>query len=161
MKIRTTIATIATVIGILLLRGFKTPPNTAVSALNTRSRQSAPPTPTSTPSSDAPAASTAAPSNATQNGLKSGTFTGDDVQTQFGDIQVSVTIASGRITDVNALHLPYDHERSLYISQTVRPWLHDEVLQAQSARIDVISGATYTSEAYAESLQSALDKAHA
>ena len=84
---------------------------------------------------------------------------GQVVQTQFGDTQVQVTIIGGRITDVTAVQMPYDRQRSAQISQIVGPMLHDEVLQAQSAQIDLISGATYTSEAYAQSLQSALDQA--
>jgi uncharacterized protein with FMN-binding domain len=84
---------------------------------------------------------------------------GQVMRTQFGDTQVQVTIDGGRITDVIAVQLPYDRQRSAQISQIVEPMLHDEALQAQSAQIDLISGATYTSEAYAQSLQSALDQA--
>ena len=89
----------------------------------------------------------------------SGTLTGDLVRTRFGDVQVQITLKNGKITDVLALQLP-THGRSGSISQAVEPMLHDEALQAQNARIDIVSGATYTSEAYAESLQSALDQAH-
>ena len=88
-----------------------------------------------------------------------GTLTGQDVRTRFGDVQVQVTLKNGKITDVLALLLP-THGRSGSISQAVEPMLHDETLQAQSAQIDIVSGATYTSEAYAQSLQSALDQAH-
>ena len=84
---------------------------------------------------------------------------GQIIQTQFGDTQVQVTVDGGRIVDVTPMQLPYDRQRSAQISQIVAPMLHDEVLQAQSAQIDLISGATYTSEAYAQSLQSALDQA--
>jgi len=73
---------------------------------------------------------------------------------------VKLVIANGRITDVQAIQLPNDRAESAYISQQVRPWLHDEVIQAQSARIDIISGATYTSDSYAQSVESALKKAH-
>ena len=59
------------------------------------------------------------------------------------------------------LQLPFDRARSQDISTQVAPLLHDEVIQAQSAQIDTIGGATYTSDAYAQSLQSALDKARA
>jgi uncharacterized protein with FMN-binding domain len=84
-------------------------------------------------------------------------LTGPVVTTQFGDVQVEVDTTAGRITDVKALQLPYDRRRSAEISSYVAPILHDEAIQFQSAQIDVISGATYTSEAYAESLQAALD----
>jgi len=71
-----------------------------------------------------------------------------------------VIISDGRIVDVQALQLPFDRQRSAYISQVAGPLLHDEALKAQSAQIDTISGATFTSDAYAQSLQSALDHAH-
>ena len=67
---------------------------------------------------------------------------------------------SGKITEVAALQLPTDG-RSGRISQEVEPILHDEALQAQNAQIDLVSGATYTSQGYAQSLQAALDQAHA
>jgi uncharacterized protein with FMN-binding domain len=61
---------------------------------------------------------------------------------------------------VQAVQLPFDRPRSAEISQYASPRLHDEVLQAQSAQIDSLSGATYTSDSYAQSVQSALDLAH-
>lgn len=87
-------------------------------------------------------------------------FTGPVVRTQFGDIQVKVAVVGGKIVDVQALQLPYDRARSQYISQQVGPWLRSEAITAQSAQIDVISGATYTSLAYARSLDGALKQAH-
>ncbi len=91
--------------------------------------------------------------------LASGTVTGPVVQTQFGPVQVQVTLANGKITNVTALQLPSDRQRSAYISSVVGPMLQSETLAAQSAQIDLISGATYTSDAYAQSLQAALDQA--
>lgn len=90
----------------------------------------------------------------------SGTFTGQDVPNRFGDVQVQVVVSNGRITAVKALQLPSDRAQSAYISQVAGPLLHDEVLQAQSARIDIITGATYTSQSYAQSIESALQQAH-
>jgi uncharacterized protein with FMN-binding domain len=87
-------------------------------------------------------------------------YTGQAVPTRFGDVQVAVTLTNGKIVDVKAVALPFDRSRSARISQIAGPILHDEVLQAQSAQIDLVSGATTTSEAYAESLQSALDQIH-
>jgi uncharacterized protein with FMN-binding domain len=89
----------------------------------------------------------------------SGTFTGQDVSTQFGDVQVQIVIRRGRIVDVGAVRLPNDRPRSLFISQQAAPILRSEVLAAQSARIDLLSGATFTSDAWATSVQSALDQA--
>jgi uncharacterized protein with FMN-binding domain len=83
------------------------------------------------------------------------------VPNEDGDVQVKVTISGGRITDAQPVTLPSDRRRSEEISQAAAPTLHDEVVQAQSARIDTLSGATYTSQSYAGSVQSALDQAHA
>jgi len=85
-------------------------------------------------------------------------LTGQPVDTQFGTIQVQILVQGSQILDVQPLQLPTDRARSAYISQVVAPMLHDEVMQAQSASINVISGATYTTQAYAMSLQSALDQ---
>lgn len=92
--------------------------------------------------------------------IASGTFTGKDILTKFGDVQVSVTLRHGRIVDVQWLKIPLDRARSRYISQTASPILRSEVLSAQSAHINLLSGATYTSDAWANSVQSALTQAH-
>ena len=107
----------------------------------------------------APAASVAPTAHSGGTPLANGTVAGPVVQTQFGPVQVQVTIANGKITDVTALQLPSDRQRSAYISGIVGPMLQSEALTAQSAQIDLISGATYTSDAYAQSLQAALDQA--
>ncbi len=88
-----------------------------------------------------------------------GTYTGDVVSTRFGDVQVQVTVSGGEITDVTALALPDRDGHSARISQQVEEPLRSEALAAQSADISIISGATYTSRGYAQSLQSALDQA--
>lgn len=89
-----------------------------------------------------------------------GTFAGAVEQTPYGDVQVSVTINRGKITEVRALKLTDDGGRSVQISNRAAPMLRSEVLGAQSANVDSISGATYTSEGYLTSLQAALDGAH-
>ena len=91
--------------------------------------------------------------------LKDGQYNGDDVPNRYGDVQVQVTLSGGNITDVKALQLPFDRQRSAEISQIAGPMLRSEVLQVQSANIDIISGATYTSQSYAQSVQAALDQA--
>jgi uncharacterized protein with FMN-binding domain len=89
-----------------------------------------------------------------------GTSTGTDAFAgDYGDVQVQLVIRGGRITDVVGVTMPTDRRRSAEISQSAGPQLHDEVLQAQSAAIDTVSGATYTSDAYAQSVQAALDQA--
>jgi uncharacterized protein with FMN-binding domain len=107
---------------------------------------------TSTPSTDAPS-TTAPPAG------RSGRFTGPVVDTRFGPVQVQVVLQNGRVADVRALQTPTDRARSAYISSHAAPILRQEALDAQSANIDVVSGATYTSEGYAQSLQAALDAA--
>lgn len=87
------------------------------------------------------------------------TIAGPTVSTRFGSVQVSVTVDGSQITDVIALQLPDGDRRSSSISSRAEPVLRSQALQAQSAAIDGVSGATYTSEAYAQSLQAALDGA--
>ena len=87
------------------------------------------------------------------------TATGPAVQTMFGPVQVRVELAGHRIVNVQAIQLPSDFALSQQISTTSGPILRQEALAAQSARIDVVSGATYTSRGYQQSLQAALDKA--
>lgn len=84
--------------------------------------------------------------------------TGDAVDTRFGTVQVQVTVEGGTIVDVTALQLPTGGRNSQE-SAYAEPILRSEALQASSARIDTVSGATYTSMGYIQSLQSALDSA--
>lgn len=86
--------------------------------------------------------------------------TGPVVQTKFGPVQVKATLAGSHISDVQALQLPGDFALSQQISNYAGPALRSEAIRAQSAQIDVVSGATYTSEGYQRSLQAALDSAH-
>jgi uncharacterized protein with FMN-binding domain len=86
---------------------------------------------------------------------------GAAVEDPYGTVQVAVTLKGGRITDVQPVAIPLDSGRSQEINTAAAPLLRSEVLRAQSAQVDVISGATYTSQAYAQSLQAALDRAGA
>ncbi|MER5730669.1 FMN-binding protein [Streptomyces sp. NPDC002138] len=90
-----------------------------------------------------------------------GTFTGDPVDTRYGAVQVSVTLVQGKITAVRVLQAPDRGGRDRQLTSYAVPRLTQEALDAQSADIDAISGASYTSEGYARSLQSALDRARA
>lgn len=85
-------------------------------------------------------------------------MTGSLVSTRYGDVEVQITVANGQITAVEAVALP-SGGRSGQISASVEPILASEALAAQSANIDTVSGATYTSQGYAQSLQAALDQA--
>jgi uncharacterized protein with FMN-binding domain len=88
-------------------------------------------------------------------------FNGDLVNTPYGPVQVQVQVANGRINDVAVVAYPDFDGKSQRINARALPELRSEVLTAQSARIDTVSGATYTSMAYERSLQSAIDATNA
>jgi len=88
----------------------------------------------------------------------SGTATGDSIATRYGNAQVRVTVKDGKIVQIDALQLQANDPRSVQISSTAAPILQQEALAAQTAGVDAVSGATYTSASYTQSLQSALDK---
>lgn len=118
-------------------------------------------TPTATPTPAAPTdAATPAPIAVTGS-YRDGTVAGDAIGIRWGTVQVQVTIANGQIVDVTALSLPAGDPHSAQLSQRAEPALRSSALSSQSAAIDVVSGATYTSMAYAQSLQAALDAARA
>ncbi|MDF6022922.1 FMN-binding protein [Streptomyces sp. JH34] len=89
-----------------------------------------------------------------------GTYTGDPVDTRYGTVQVAVTVTKGKVTSVEVLQAPDQNGRDQQISSRALPRLTQEAITAQSAHIDAVSGASYTSQGYVESLQSALDQAH-
>ncbi|MEO7121557.1 MAG: FMN-binding protein [Lacisediminihabitans sp.] len=105
------------------------------------------------------AAPTAAPT-ATSARSADGTYKGSVVDTPYGTVQVSATISGGKLSQVTALKLTDDGGRSVEISREAVPILRSEVLKAQSANVDSVSGATYTTQGYLTSLQAALDSAH-
>ena len=107
-----------------------------------------------------PSASASANSGATGSNGASRTVDGPVVNTRYGPVQVRVTVEGTKIVDVQALELPSDRSKSQRISQAAGPLLRTEVLQAQTAKIHVVSGASYTSTGYAQSLQGALDLAN-
>lgn len=112
---------------------------------------------TSGPASSGTSGSSGAAGSAAKAG---GTYDGDIVQTRFGTVQVQVTVKAGAITDVTALKLTDAEGRSMQISNYAAPILRSEVLQAQSAEVQTVGGATVTSNAYLTSLQAALDAAN-
>jgi uncharacterized protein with FMN-binding domain len=119
------------------------------------SRPGAPPAPPASPARPgAPA-----PAPPPPGGLRNGTFTGPVAQTRYGPVQVQIVVAGGRMTDVTALQTPSSHNESIRINRRAAPLLREEALAAQSADIDTVSGASYTSKGYRTSLQAALDAA--
>jgi uncharacterized protein with FMN-binding domain len=101
-----------------------------------------------TPTSKAAAA---APTTGTR------TVDGSAVDTPYGPVQVAVVFTNGRIVDVRTLQTPTDANRSIRLATLATPILRQEVLTAQSAQVDSVSGATYTSDGYAQSVQYAID----
>jgi len=83
---------------------------------------------------------------------------GSDIEYQYGDIELKVTMTAGKITDVTVVKQDVDDSHSAQINRYALPELRSEALQAQSAKIDGVSGASYISAAYEQSLQSAIDK---
>jgi uncharacterized protein with FMN-binding domain len=88
------------------------------------------------------------------------TVNGGAADTRYGPVQVQIKIRAGRIISSDAIDYPQDSSRDREINSWAIPELNQETLDAQSAEIDTVSGATYTSEGYRESLQSAIDAAH-
>jgi len=89
----------------------------------------------------------------------SGTFNGATAQTQFGPVQVQIVVKNNKITSANAIQYPTGNSRDVMIASYAVPTLNSEAVQAQSANISMVSGATYTSNGYLQSLQSALNQA--
>ncbi|MEP6852216.1 MAG: FMN-binding protein [bacterium] len=87
------------------------------------------------------------------------TYDGAVTGTRWGDVQVQITVSAGKITAVRVLQVPSGNSRDQEINDQAVPILNQEVLSAQSANIDTVSGATVTSDGYITSLQAALDQA--
>ncbi|MFE5374328.1 FMN-binding protein [Streptomyces mirabilis] len=156
---RVTLAAATTVTGFVLLLSLK--PHTAptVAQVSSSAGQSASQSPSRSP---APGSSSGSSSGGSSGGAKSTgtkTVTGDTIQTRWGPVQVRVTLKNGKITDVTAVSYPTDNPRDQEINSYAIPQLRREALAAQSAQIDSVSGASYTSDGYKQSLQSALDSA--
>ncbi|TMR41019.1 FMN-binding protein [Actinomadura geliboluensis] len=138
---RATIATGTTLAGVVLLLSLK--PH----------HQAVPVTRPPSPEPPAPGGIAAAAAN--------GTYRGQSVDTEYGPVQVEITMSKGHLTAVRVLRAPSSNGRDREIAAMALPRLTEEALTAGNARIDAVSGATYTSEGYITSLQSALDQAHA
>ncbi len=180
MPKRGAVALVTTVLAVLLLFAFKPADQSAAGGLPTAAAVGAPgrttapvavnqPQPTAQPQAtrrpasgggsvnNAPAP-TVAPTNppaAGGNGA-TGTFTGSAINTAYGTVQIALVVQNGRITDVQLLQMPSDRQLSAQISREAGPMLVQQVLSAQSVNIMGVSGASYTSYGFYESLQSAL-----
>ena len=146
---RVILAIVSTVASLVLLLSFKT--HGASVATPPAASSNATGTGTTTPGTTTGSTSTAS-SSGTQ------TVTGAAVDTRYGPVQVKVTVTNGKITSATAIDYPAQDPRDQQINSYAIPALNQEAVQSGSASIDMISGATYTSEGYIQSLQSALDK---
>lgn len=149
---RIVVGTAATVSGVVLLLALKQPGSGGGQAVAQNQPGQAP-----------PVAATAQPGGGGAGaGAGAGdarTVTGDVAQTQYGPVQVSLTVSGGKITAAQAVKTPNSGPQSEQIAKDSIPKLNQQAVTA--AKVDTVSGATYTSEGYAKSLQSALDKAGA
>ncbi len=150
----------ATVAGIVALLSYKTHGKVATAGGLPSAGLSGAATSTSAPvpsTASGPATSTAGPARST--GGSSASYTGTAITTRYGIVQVQVTVAGKKITNVAFVQLTAFDDRSQRINSDAAPILLQETLSAQSAQIDSVSGASYTSQGYDQSLQSALDQA--
>jgi len=152
---------------------FGTSGPTGLAALPGKAASSAAPAPAATKSKAASAptkaaptktksaapAQTQAPAAPAQSSGINGTFDGNTASTRWGPVQVRIVVKDGKIVDASALQSPSGDSRSRSISQQAVPYLVQETLAAQSAQISGVGGASYTSNGWYQSLQSALKKA--
>jgi uncharacterized protein with FMN-binding domain len=164
---RSAAAVALTVIGLWIILSFKSSPRSQPSAVTgTPPGSTAPSRPTGSGAGAGAGAAAGPPgpgSSTTQPGAGASaqrTVTGNVFTNHYGPVQVAVVLDGNQIVNVEALQMPTDRARSADISSQAAPLLDQEAVAAQSARIDTIGGATYTSGSYTQSLQSALDKAH-
>jgi uncharacterized protein with FMN-binding domain len=136
----------------------------AYSVLHARSNAGVPPSGSGTTGSSPGTATATVSADATPvsgSNYRDGTFTGGEADAQWGYVQIQVVIQSGRIADVKFLEYPNDRNRSRLINEYADPQLVSEAIQAQSAQVDIVTGATDTSFAFMQSLDDALTKAQA
>jgi uncharacterized protein with FMN-binding domain len=144
---RAPVVLVSTVAGLVATLGF-----------NAHAKVATTPTVVATPSTQKSTSSTSSsPSASAKSSSK--TVTGDAISTRYGNVQLKVTVSGGKITKVEAVQLPSGDPKSSEISSSAEPQLQQSALTKQSANIDAVSGATYTSDGYKTALQSALDKA--
>jgi uncharacterized protein with FMN-binding domain len=161
---RVILAIVATAAGLVLLLSFKTHSGSgglAASSITSPDQNGTATSPTD-PSSAAGTGTTSRSSGSKSASSGSGsshTVDGNVVQTVYGPIQVDITVKSGKITAVTVPVYPDNTERDIQIGDFALPELVQETISADSANIDAVSGASYTSQGYISSLQNAIDKA--
>ncbi len=111
------------------------------------------------PAAAAPPSNSSGVNSSSQAGYKDGTYTGPQVDAFYGLVQVQARVQNGKISSVQFLEYPNDRRTSVQINDIAMPYLQQEAIQAQSPNVDIISGATLTSEGFIMSLQNALASA--
>ncbi len=138
-------------------------PNTSISSAIDTSHvpTDVPIVPTDIPTNVPPTSTSLPAPTATPVGqYKDGTYVGPIVDAYYGNVQVEAIVQGGKLADVQFLDFPQDRRTSRFINQQATPWLTQEAVQVQNANVDLISGATFTSQAFVQSLQVALQQAH-
>jgi uncharacterized protein with FMN-binding domain len=156
---RIVIATGTTASAVALLLTYPTSTNRSVGTTGPSAFGTGTSAQAAAPAASATGAAPAAPAKGAA-GTVNGTFNGATAQTQFGPVQVQIVVQNGKITSANAIKYPSGNQRDVLIANYAVPQLNAEAVQAQSAKISMVSGATYTSDGYLQSLQSAIDNAH-
>ena len=161
---RVVLSLVGTVGGLVALLSFKTQSHPVASGValpsaSLPSSAAGATTPASGSSTGSPAASSGGSSGSTAPAQTTRQYLGGAVSTRYGVVQVKIAVTGSKITDVSFAQLTAFDPRSQEINSQAGPYLLKETLDAQSANIDTVSGATYTSDGYRQSLQSALDAA--
>ena len=152
---RIVLALMTTISAVVLLFGYRTSSPSFTSTAAPTSVAAGP----TTSDSGTTATSPSAGSSGTGSSATSTTYVGSTAQTRWGPVQVQITVSAGKVTAATAVQVPSGNNRDAQINDYAVPILDTEVVNAQDAGIDTVSGATVTSDGYITSLQSALDKA--
>lgn len=160
---RIVIALVGTVSGLLMLFSYHTSlagAGTLAVPASTGTATTTVPGPTASGAAGSGSSGSGSAGSGSSGSAASGTYTGDTASTQWGPVQVQITVADGKITDATAVQYPSGNGKDQEINAYALPILAQEAVAAQSAQIDHVSGATVTSDGYVQSLQSAIDQAN-
>jgi uncharacterized protein with FMN-binding domain len=158
---RVILSVVGTVAGLVALLSYKThgPVTSTASGLPSAGLPGSTTSTGQAPSTDSSNGASPTPTSSSSSAPASTSYTGTAVHTRYGIVQVKVVVSGSKITNVSFVQLTAFDGRSQQINSGAAPILLQETLSAQTAKIDTVSGATYTSDGYEQSLQSALDQA--
>ena len=156
-------AILSTITAVVLIFGYHTSTNNTAAAASPFVQQPSPPSsapPSRSGKKSGSSAPSPSPASKPSQATPSTTYTGGVADTQWGPVQVQITVRDHKITRARAVQYPQGASSDAQINGYALPVLDREVVQQQSAGIDTVSGATVTSDGYLQSLQSAIDAAH-